>query len=127
MRGSSAIFRLLIILDTLFDGAEDGMAPTVFHLDTHRIAEAQERRLWFTVCYRLDHADFSDTGVTDPALVNRLSGSAVQLVGYRTRADDRAGAERTRFGSMGNQRREIECHIDAGVGPTERLTVKINT
>ena len=37
--------RLRRILHLLLDGAEDRVAALVLHLDAHRVAEAQERRL----------------------------------------------------------------------------------
>ena len=75
---------------------------------------------------RLDRAQLGDAGIAGAALGDRLARAAVELVGDRARADDRAGGERPGLRGMGDQLRKIEGHVDAGIGAAERLAVEVD-
>ena len=55
---------------------------------------------------RLDGAQLGEAGVADAALLHRLAGPAVRLVGDGAGADDGAGAEPPRLGGVRDQLRE---------------------
>src|SRR6478735_6632373 len=55
----------------LFDRTENGRTIPVLHLDTNRIAEAQERRCRGARLDDLDHALLGDTGVADASQRDR--------------------------------------------------------
>src|SRR5687768_10045060 len=52
----------------LLDGAEDGMAGPVLHLDPDPVAEMQEAGLRLALEDRLDGALLGDAGIAEPAL-----------------------------------------------------------
>src|SRR5690606_5329070 len=82
-----------IVFYALLDRAEDRAAVGVAHLDAHRIAEPQERRLRRSGLDRLDGPDLGDAGEAHAAFLDRLAGATVELVGNGSRTDDRAGAQ----------------------------------
>ncbi len=66
------------------------------------------------------------------SIVSSMRRSAMQAepdvagpVRHGARADDGAGRQRTGLGGMGDQLREIERHVDAGVGRAELLAVQV--
>src|SRR5581483_9130674 len=113
--------------DSLFDGAEDRVALLVAHLDAHRVAGLQERRLRLALEEGLHRPHLGDAGIADAALAQRLARAAVRpTIGDRARAHDRAGAQRSGLGRMGDQGPEVEGHVDAGVRLAERLAVELD-
>src|SRR4051812_14236526 len=109
----------------LLDRAEDRVAALVLHLDADRVAEIEERRRRVAGADGLDGALLGDAGVAEAALGDRLAGRAVGiLVRHRARAHDGAGAQRPRLRRVGDERRKIESHVDAGVGAPEGLAVE---
>src|SRR5262249_19063337 len=106
------------------NNTEDRAAFHIIHLDADLIAVTKERCLRRAMADRLDRADFRDAGVPDPTLADRLTRAAVRIaVRDRARADDHAIEQRARLCRMRDQRREIEGHVDARIGPAERLAV----
>ena len=75
--GSVKVHQDVKLYAGLFDGAEDRVALGVAHLDPHRVAGAQERRLGRAGGDGLDGADLRQAGVADAALADRLAGTAV--------------------------------------------------
>src|SRR5208337_142486 len=111
-----------VALEALLDRAEDGAASGVLHLDPHDVAEFEVRRLWLALEDGLDRAKFGDAGVARAALLDPEARAAVRaLVRHRARADDRACADGPGPGRVDDQRRKVERHVYACVGPAERL------
>lgn len=102
----------------------DGSAY-VNHVELVRKARGVEMPASFWTDPLIYHAQLGDAGIAGAARRHRLAGAAVQLVGDGARANDGAGGKRSCPGGMGNQRREIEGHVDAGIGAAEGLAVEI--
>src|SRR5215510_6784312 len=72
---------LRVLHDFLIDGAKDGAAGFVHHLDAHAVAECEKRRSGPAFAQRLDRAQLGEACVSRTALLNGLARAASELVG----------------------------------------------
>ena len=104
-----------LAFDPLLDRAEDAGAVTIQHLDPDHVAERHERRRRLAVLQGLHGAPLGEAG-------GALAGV---LVGDRARADDGACRQRSRLRRVRDQLREIELHVDAGLGRAEPFAIDV--
>src|SRR3546814_6312176 len=70
---------------------------------------------------------FGKAAIADAALGDRLAGAAAGVaIRHRARPDDRSRAQIARLRRMGDELAEVEGHVDARIGPAERLAVEID-
>src|SRR5690606_29129535 len=104
---------------------EDRMVLVVLGPDADGVAGFQERRLGLAAHDRLDGANLRQAGIAHAAIGDRLARAAIRIaVRYRARSDDRARAQLSRLGGMGDQRAEVESHVLARLRATEGLAVE---
>ena len=103
------------------------MPTRVAHLNAHLVASLQERRLGLALGEGFDGAQLGEAGVADSAFGDRFSWTAVRpAIRHGARSDDRARSQGAGPGRVGDQRPEIEGHVDPGVGAAERAAVEVD-